>query len=36
MIVGGLVGTYSTIAIATPLIYERHVRARRNPVRATT
>ena len=28
MIVGGLVGTYSTIAIATPLIYERHVRAR--------
>jgi preprotein translocase subunit SecF len=35
MVVGGLVGTYSTIAIATPLIYERHVRARASEARAT-
>ena len=32
MIAGGLVGTYSTVAIATPLIYERHLRAHRQPI----
>lgn len=29
MVVGGLLGTYSTVAIATPLIFERTVRARK-------